>query len=207
MLDPFISPNEAAQSIDLSALKPTHLLLSHGHGDHIGDSMTIAHQSNCTVVAGYEVATWMGNQGHEKVIALNHGGKVNLGDVDAKFVNAVHSSSMPDGSYGGYPGGWVFYSEEHNFYYAGDTALTMDMKLIPEFGPAMDFAFLPIGDLFTMGIDDAILAAKFVQVKKVIGMHFDTFPPIKIDHEEAISKFKKAGIELVLLKPNETIQF
>ncbi|MGB3467855.1 MAG: hydrolase, partial [Cyclobacteriaceae bacterium] len=115
-----------------------------------------------------------------------------------KYVNAVHSSSMPDGSYGGNPGGFVIWNDEQCFYNAGDTALTMDMKLIPLTCPKLDFAMLPIGDNFTMGYEDALIASEFIECDHLMGFHFDTFPPIEIDHEKVRSVFKKANKKLIL---------
>ena len=123
-----------------------------------------------------------------------------------KFVNAVHSSSLPDDSYGGNPGGFVVESAEGAFYYAGDTALTFDMKLIGE-STRLRFAALPIGDNFTMGVDDAVRAADFLQCNVILGVHYDSFPPIKIDRGEAVSKFEAAGKQLHLLAPGATEEF
>ena len=123
-----------------------------------------------------------------------------------KFVNAIHSSSLPDGTYGGNPGGFVVESNEGNFYYSGDTALTMDMKLIGE-STRLSFAALCIGDNFTMGIEDAMRAAEFVRCQEVLGLHYNTFPPIKIDPVAAIEKFKTAGQNLHLLRPGEIHDF
>ena len=123
-----------------------------------------------------------------------------------KFVNAIHSSSLPDGAYGGNPGGFVVESAEGNFYYSGDTALTMDMKLIGE-STRLLFAALPIGDNFTMGVEDAIKAAEFVRCHEVLGLHYNTFPPIKIDAAAAIERFKAAGQRLHLLRPGESHSF
>ncbi|MDB5282406.1 MAG: metal-dependent hydrolase, partial [Bacteroidota bacterium] len=119
---------------------------------------------------------------------------------------AVHSSSLPDGTYGGNPGGFVLETTEGNLYYSGDTALTMDMQLIPLTSGALKVALLPIGDNFTMGYEDAILASDFVKCNKVIGLHYDTFGFIKIDHEAATKKFKEKGKELLLLNIGETIE-
>jgi len=136
---------------------------------------------------------------------MNHGGSFKLDFGTIKLVNAVHSSDMPDGSYGGNPVGFVINTDEGNFYYAGDTALTMDMKLIPHWSK-LDVSILPVGDNFTMGIDDAVLAAEFVQCKKVIGVHFDTFGFIEIDHEQAVAKFEAADRELILPKIGQSIE-
>jgi L-ascorbate metabolism protein UlaG (beta-lactamase superfamily) len=123
-----------------------------------------------------------------------------------KLVNAIHSSGLPDGTYGGNPGGFVVESAEGNFYYSGDTALTMDMKLIGE-STRLRFAALPIGDNFTMGVDDAIRAAEFVKCHDVLGLHYNTFPPIKIDETAAEEKFQAAGKNLHLLLPGESHNF
>ena len=121
-----------------------------------------------------------------------------------KLTSAIHSSSMPDGSYGGNPCGFVVESSDGNFYYSGDTALTYDMKLIGEM-TKLDFAIFPIGDFFTMGIDDALRAAEFVGVSKFVGVHYDTFPPIKLDRDAALSAASKVGKELLLPGIGETI--
>jgi len=117
---------------------------------------------------------------------MNIGGGFNFDFGRVKMVNAIHSSSMPDGSYGGNPAGYVVYADGKKIYIAGDTALTYDMKLLED--ENLDWAFLPIGDNYTMGPDDAVKAASFINCKNIIGVHFDTFPPIKLDHEAAKSK-------------------
>lgn len=122
-----------------------------------------------------------------------------------KSVVAIHSSEFPDGTYGGNPGGFVISNTEGTFYVAGDTALTMDMQLIPKICPSLDFAILPIGDNFTMGIDDAVEAAKMVQCTTIIGCHYDTFGYIEIDHQYARKAFADAGIRLLLPTIGETI--
>ncbi len=137
---------------------------------------------------------------------MNHGGGYNFDFGRVKYVNAIHSSSTPDGVYAGNPGGFVVESDEGNFYYCGDTALTMDMKLIGE-STKLKWAALCVGDNFTMGPDDAIKAAEFVNCNEVLGVHFDTFPPIKIDHQAAIAKFAAKGKKLHLLKPGDTHDF
>jgi L-ascorbate metabolism protein UlaG (beta-lactamase superfamily) len=147
---------------------------------------------------------WAGKQGVSNVHPMNFGGKKTFDWGIVKFVPAAHSSVLPDGTYGGNPGGFVVTTSEGSFYYSGDTSLMMDMQLIPRYAK-IDVAILPVGDNFTMGIDDAIVAAEFVQTRKVIGVHFDTFGYIKIDHEEAQEKFKKAGINLILPEIGQTI--
>jgi len=157
-------------------------------------------------LSNYEVTVWFGKQGLQKTHPLNHGGAWRFDFGRVKFVNAIHSSSLPDGAYGGNPGGFVVESAEGNFYYSGDTALTMDMKLIGE-STRLTFAALCIGDNFTMGIDDAIKAAEFVRCREILGLHYNTFPPIKIDPPEAIEKFQAARQHLHLLLPGESHSF
>lgn len=205
LFDPFISPNELASSINVDDIKADYILLSHGHQDHVHDAEQIAKNNNATIVANFEITTWYGNKGIKNVHPMNTGGKVTLPFGTVKMVNAIHSSSLPDGSYGGTAAGFVVETENKTFYYAGDTALTYDMKLIPEQFD-VDFALLPIGDNFTMDIHDAMIAADFVQVEKVIGMHYDTFPYIQIDKEEVMEVAKLADKELILLEIGQTIE-
>lgn len=203
--DPFITGNNLAKSIDISTLKADFILVSHGHDDHVGDLITLAKQTKAKVLCNFEIHTWLNAQGVDNTHAMNIGGSwpYNIGRV--KMVNAVHSSSLPDGSYGGCAAGFVVENDTETLYFAGDTALTYDMKLLAEeFN--ISLAFLPIGDNFTMNIDDAVLAAKFAGAKQVVGMHYDTFGYIKIDHNEAIEKFAAKGIELFLLKIGQTIE-
>jgi len=205
LFDPFITPNELAKDIDVGSIKPDYILVSHGHEDHIADVEKIAKQSGATVVSNFEITTWFNQKGIEKVHPMNHGGSWNFPFGKVKYVNAIHSSTLPDGSNGGNPGGFVVETNEGNFYYAGDTALTMDMKLIPLF-TELDFAILPIGDNFTMGIEEAVMAANFISCDKIIGMHYDTFGYIEIDHEKAKEKFHHNDSELILLEIGQTTE-
>lgn len=198
LFDPFISPNELAKNIDVSKIKADYIFISHGHEDHIADAIKIAKNTNAKIISNWEIYVWATKQGIENAHPMNTGGKWNFGNFTVKCTNAVHSSSFPDGTYAGNPMGFIIQSGKEKFYYSGDTALTYDMKLIGEFEKP-DFALLPIGDNFTMGIDDAIKAADFINCKKIIGLHFDTFGFIKINHEEAKQKFSKAGKELILM--------
>jgi len=206
LFDPFITGNELAKAIDINHVPADYILISHGHEDHMADAAAIAKRTGATLISNFEVTTWFGKQGLQKTHPLNHGGGYRFDFGRAKFVNAIHSSSLPDGTYAGNPGGFVIESSEGNFYYAGDTALTMDMKLIGE-TTRLTFAALPIGDNFTMGVEDAIRAADFVHCNRVLGLHYNTFPPIKIDGEAAIKAFKAAGKELCLLQPGESHSF
>ncbi len=206
LFDPFITPNELAKNIDINQLRADFILVSHGHIDHVADVAAIANRTGAPVITNFEVANWFNGKGVEKTQPMNHGGSARFDFGRVKYVNAIHSSAMPDGVYGGNPGGFLVETAEGNFYYSGDTALTLDMKLIGESTP-LKFAVLCVGDNFTMGPDDAIKAADFVNCKEVVGVHFDTFPPIRINHQEAISKFAAAGKRLHLLKPGESRDF
>jgi L-ascorbate metabolism protein UlaG (beta-lactamase superfamily) len=204
LFDPFISPNPRAKKIDVSTVAADFNLVSHGHGDHVADVVDIAGRTGAKVIAPYEVGSWFEGKGVKDVQAMNHGGAAKMDFGRVKLTSAIHSSSMPDGSYGGNPCGFVVETNEGSFYYSGDTALTVDMKLIGE-AMKLDFAVFPIGDFFTMGIDDAIRAAEFAGVKKFVGVHYDTFPPIKLDHAGATKAAQAAGQELLLPAIGETI--
>jgi len=206
LFDPFISGNPLAKDINIKQLKPDYILISHGHQDHIADAVTIAKQSDAVVISNFEIINWLLKQGVKNGHPMNVGGKITFDFGNIKFFNAVHSSSMPDGTYGGSPGGFLIQSTEGNFYFAGDTGLTYDLKLIGEYMPIC-FAMLPIGNNFTMGVDNAIIASDLINCDKIIGMHYDTFPYIIIDKDEAKEKFYRTGKELILLNIGETYNF
>lgn len=197
LFDPMISGNKMAAEIKVDDIQADYILLSHGHEDHVQDAAAIAKRTGAKIISNYEVVTWYGQQGLEGH-PLNHGGKWTFDFGTVKYVNAVHSSMMPDRSYGGNPGGFVVWNESSSFYFAGDTALTLDMQLIPLTCPKLDFAILPIGDNFTMGYDDAAIAAEYIDCDQIIGCHFDTFGYIKIDHEKAKAAFNKRNKNLIL---------
>jgi L-ascorbate metabolism protein UlaG (beta-lactamase superfamily) len=206
LFDPFISGNDLAKNIDPRKISADYILISHGHDDHTGDTVDIARRTGATIISNFELVEWFGRQGLKKGHPLNHGGGFRFDFGRVKFVNAVHSSSFSDGSYAGNPGGFVVESQEGNFYYSGDTALTLDMKLIGD-ATRLKFAALCIGDNFTMGVEDAIRAADLVRCQEILGVHYNTFPPIKIDEEDAVKKFRAAGKNLRLLKPGQTHDF
>ncbi len=205
LFDPFITPNELAKHIDISKINPDYILLSHGHEDHIADAITIAKQSGAMIIGVYEIVVWAQKNGITNVHPMNTGGRKEFDFGTVKLVPAVHSSSFPDGSYAGNPVGFLIKTDSKNIYYAGDTALSSEMQLIGEYN-AIHLALLPIGDNFTMGVTDAIVATELLRCNKVIGMHYDTFPYIKIDKEEAKESFKKAGKELILLDIGESLE-
>ncbi len=205
LIDPFISGSPLVDGkVDINDLKADYILLTHAHQDHTLDAEAIAKNTGAVIVSNFEIATHYENKGIT-VHPMNHGGSWGFDFGKVKYVNAIHTSSFPDGSYGGQPGGFVIEGEHKNIYIAGDTALTMDMKLIPMF-TKLDLAILPIGDNFTMGIDEAIIASNFVECDKILGCHYDTFGYIEIDHEEAKRKFYDADKDLMLLEIGESIE-
>jgi len=205
LFDPFVTPNPLAGSIKIDKIKADYIFLSHGHFDHVSDAPAIAKRTGAMVIAPYEVAVWAEKQG-AKMHPVNPGGGPTLDVCRVKFVSAIHSSSLPDGSYGGAPGGFVITSNEGNFYYSGDTALTRDMELIGE-SVRLNFAVLCIGGNFTMDVDDAVRACAMIRCDNVVGAHYDTFPQIKLDHEQALEKFKAAGKRLHLLNIGASHKF
>lgn len=203
LTDPFISHNPLSKNIDLTSLKPDFILVSHGHGDHVGDLLTVQKNSGAKVICIADIAYWLGRQGVDNAHGMNIGGAFNFDFGRVKMVNAIHSSTMPDGAAGGNPAGFVIYTPGKTIYFAGDTALTYDMKLLAD--ENLDWAILPIGDNYTMGIDDAIKSTGFFNCKNVVGIHYNSFPVIKIDMDEAQEKFIKAGLVLKLPAIGETI--
>lgn len=203
LVDPFISANEKAAHIDINALKADYILLTHAHQDHVLDVEAIAKRTGAVIVSNYEIAVYYGNKGLQ-YHPMNHGGSWVFDFGKVKYVTAIHSSVFADGTYGGNPGGFVIEGEHKNIYISGDTALTMDMKLIP-MRTKLDLAIFPIGNNFTMDVEDAIIAADFVECDKVLGCHYDTFGFIVIDQEEAKKNFFDAGKDLMLLAIGESI--
>ncbi|MFW0735901.1 metal-dependent hydrolase [Flavobacterium sp. T12S277] len=204
IVDPFITGNPQAAGVDVATLKADYILLTHAHGDHILDVEAIAGRTKAVIVSNAEIADYYAKLGFSSH-PMNHGGSWQFDFGRVKYVNAIHSSSFPDGSNGGNPGGFVIEGEHKNIYIAGDTALTWDMKLIP-MRTKLDLAILPIGNNFTMDVEDAIIASDFVECDKILGYHFDTFGYIKIDHEDAIRKFFNKGKDLMLLEIGESIE-
>lgn len=198
LVDPYISANPKAAAIDIDQLNADYILVTHAHGDHTLDVEAIARRTGATIISNAEIAGYYANKGL-KSHPMNHGGRWKFDFGTVKYVNAIHSSSFGDGTYGGNPGGFVIEGEHKNIYIAGDTALTYDMKLIP-LRTKLDLAILPIGDNFTMDINDAITASDFVECDKVLGYHYDTFGYIEIDHASAKKRFFDAGKDLMLLE-------
>jgi len=203
LVDPFISANEKAAGINIDELKADYILVTHAHQDHILDVEAIAKRTGAVIVSNYEIVVHyqnLGLNGHP----MNHGGSWKFDFGKVKYVNAIHTSSFPDGSYGGQPGGFIIEADK-TIYIAGDTALTYDMKLIgKQFD--LDLAILPIGDNFTMGVEDAIIASDYVKCDTILGYHFDTFGYIEIDKPKAKAKFDSQLKRLKLLNIGETME-
>ena len=204
LFDPFISGNELAKDINIDNIKADYIFVSHGHFDHMLDAVAIAKRTGAMIVGIWELYIYFTKEGVENVHPLNPGGKVTFDFGTVKAVSAQHSSSLPDGSYAGVASGFVLKTADGNFYYSGDAGLSLDMTLIPKWAD-LDFAVFPIGDVLTMGVEDAIEAANFVKTSKVVGVHYDTFGFIKLDKAEAIQEFKNAGLTLHLPEIGETI--
>lgn len=203
IVDPFITGNPLASNININDIKADYILVTHAHQDHVLDVETIAERTGATIISNYEIVMYYAAK-NLKGHPVNHGGTFKTETFSAKYVNAIHTSSFADGSYGGQPGGFVITAGNKSLYIAGDTAVTMDMKLIP-MTTKLTASILPIGDNFTMGVEDAIIASDLVECNKVIGCHFNTFPPIEIDTEEAQKQFSGKNKELTILKIGNSI--
>ncbi|QWX85466.1 metal-dependent hydrolase [Cellulophaga sp. HaHaR_3_176] len=204
LVDPFITGNPLVKDkVNIDDLKPDYILITHAHQDHVLDVEVIAKQSDATIVSNYEIATYYEKKGF-RVHPMNHGGAWNFDFGKLKYVNAIHTSTFADGTNGGQPGGFVLSADDKHIYIAGDTALHMDMKLIP-YSYTLDLAILPIGDNFTMGVEDAIFASDFIECDTVLGYHYDTFGFIKIDQKEAKKRFLEEDKKLYLLAIGKSI--
>jgi len=203
IVDPYITANELASHIKIEDLKADYILLTHAHGDHILDVDAIAENTGATIVSNAEIAGYYEKKGF-KSHPMNHGGSWQFDFGKVKYVNAIHSSQFPDGTYGGNQGGFVIEADK-NIYIAGDTALTYDMKLIP-LRTKLNLAILPIGSNFTMDAEDAVIASDFVECDNVLGYHYDTFGYIKIDHEASKKLFEDRGKKLTLLEIGNSIE-
>jgi L-ascorbate metabolism protein UlaG (beta-lactamase superfamily) len=203
LIDPFFNGNPAAK-IGPDDVNPDFILVSHGHGDHIGDAIPIAKRTGALVISNFEIVTWLGNHGVEKTHPLHIGGGNTFPFGYCKMTIAHHGSALPDGSYGGNPGGFLLLlNNGKSIYFAGDTALTYDMKFLADY--EVDLAILPVGDNFTMGPDDAIKAAQLIKPKFVLPIHYNTWPYIEIDIDDLKERMiKEAEVGVTVLQPEET---
>ncbi len=201
LIDPFISGNPVAV-VDAESLDPTHIILTHGHGDHLGDTVDIAKRNGAQVIATYEVANYLKGEGLEDVLDLSIGGGRDVDFGRITFTIAHHGSAHPDGRYMGVAAGVVVAIGGCEIYHAGDTALTYDMKLIDEFHD-IDVAMVPIGDNYTMGIPQAVRAVEFVGARAAIPMHYNTFDLIQADPEAFAEGVRKIGAVPIILEPGQ----
>ena len=198
LFDPFIRGNALASHVDLSSINPHYILLSHAHSDHTADAVEISKQSGATCIGVFEVCVYLQSKGAENIHPMNIGGAKVFDGIEITMTQAIHSSSFEDGTYGGVAAGFQISTDDCHFYYSGDTSLFSDMQFVGK-KRQLDFAILPIGGNFTMDVNDAIECAKLLNVNKVIGVHYDTFGYIVINHQKAVDAFSAAGIELILM--------
>lgn len=205
LIDPFLTDNPAAKITADELDGIGHILISHGHFDHVADAATIANDQNATIVAIYEIAEWFAKTHDvQSTVGMNIGGQFELPFGSVKMTPALHSSQLPDGSYGGEPAGFLLTIDQTRIYFACDTALFSDMKL---YAAEVDLAVLPIGDLFTMGIADSVAATKLIQAKKVLPAHYGTWPPIAQDPNHWAERIRnETTAEPVVLKVGESLE-
>jgi L-ascorbate metabolism protein UlaG (beta-lactamase superfamily) len=204
LTDPFLTGNPLAP-VAADAVETDYIFVSHGHGDHVGDTVSIAKRTGATVVSNFEIQNWLAGQGVEHTHPQHIGGGFDYPWGRVKLTIAHHGSGLPDGSYGGTPCGFLFYIEGQKIYHACDTGLFYDMKLIGEEG--VDLAILPIGDNFTMGPDDALRAVKLIQPARVIPIHYDTFDVIRQDPQAWAKRVRnETSAEVTVLQPGGSLQ-
>lgn len=202
LVDPFFTGNPAAP-VSADAVQADYILISHGHGDHVGDAIAIAQRTGATVIANFEVCNWITGQGVAKTHAQHLGGGFHHPFGYLKLTLALHGSGLPDGSYGGNPCGFLLTAEGKKVYLACDTGLFGDMRLIGEEG--LDLAVLPIGDNYTMGPDDALRAAKLLQARHLIPVHYNTWGLIAQDSSAWAQRVEaETPSKVRVLKPGES---
>ncbi len=202
LIDPFLSGNPTA-TVKADDVNADYIILTHAHGDHIGDAFSIAKRCKSTFICVNELAEYCKSKGFE-AHNMHIGGAYNFEFGRVKFTIAHHGSQTPDNTYAGEPAGVIVSADEKNIYHTGDTGLFYDMKLIGEMNK-IDYLLLPIGDNFTMGIIDAVKAAEFVSPGVAIPMHYNTFPVIEADPEVFTMKAEAAGIKSRVMQYGEEI--
>ena len=203
--DPFYNFGKAESGFDLEAQTIDYVLITHAHGDHTADVKEVLHHHpDAKLIGQPEICAYFE---HPQSIDMNFGGTTKIEDLEISMVPASHTSSFPDGRYGGEPAGYMLKTSDITIYFAGDTGISAEMEILPRFFGKIDLAVLPIGGHYTMCAEKAAFAAaELIKTPKVIGCHFDTFEPIKIDHQAADMKFKERGVELVLPKLGEILE-
>jgi L-ascorbate metabolism protein UlaG (beta-lactamase superfamily) len=204
LIDPYISGNPVARA-DADQKKADYILVSHGHGDHLGDAIDLAKSSGATIISNNEICFWCADKGVKKFHPLHIGGGHAFPFGSVKLTIAHHGSSLGNFQYGGEPAGLIIHTDNKVFYHAGDTGLFLDMKLIGELDK-IDLAFLPIGGNFTMDVSDATKAVEFLKPQKAIPMHYNTNEYVKADPAEFVAGIKALGTEGIILKPGETYE-
>ena len=206
VIDPFFAGNNPAAVKKVSDVSASFILQTHGHADHILDTIPLAKRTGAQVIANAEIAGWIQKQGHDNVWAMNTGGSFAFPFGRVKMTAALHSSGLPDGTYGGDPGGFLISADGGTVYVAGDTALFSDMSLIGNAG--IDLAIIPTGDNFTMGPDEAFASLSYLKPKVVIPVHYNTWPPIAQDmHAWAERVNRETNTKAVVLNVEESFSF
>ncbi|MCB0045774.1 MAG: metal-dependent hydrolase [Caldilineaceae bacterium] len=205
IIDPFFAPNNPVATVTVDEVEADFILITHGHSDHIVDAVALAKRTGAQCIANFEIVGWLNNQGIDNTHPLHIGGGNSFPFGRVKMTIAHHGSGLPDGSYGGNPGGFLInFNDGTDVLFAGDTALTYDMRLIGEVG-GVDLAVLPIGDNFTMGPDDAVIAAEFIKAKRVVPCHYNTWPYIEQDPNAYADKLDAIDIDCTVMDVNDSL--